>query len=138
MYVVCRVRPWRCSFRAYYVSLHYGYALIYALTCGQTSGIVQWFLALIGKHPDVQLRAHQELDAVVGRDRWPVAEDEKSLPYVRAIIKEVLRVHAPFWNATPHSSTEDFVYNGMYIPKGSAVILNCFTLHHNEARYPDA
>nr|BAL05141.1 cytochrome P450 [Phanerodontia chrysosporium] len=102
-----------------------------------TSGIIQWFLALIGKHPDIQARAHHELDAVVGRDRWPMAEDEKDLPFIRAIIKEVLRVHAPFWNATPHSSTEDFVYNGMYIPKGAAVILNCFTLHHNEARYPD-
>ncbi|KAI0341497.1 cytochrome P450 [Trametopsis cervina] len=103
-----------------------------------TSGIIQWFLALIGKHPDIQARAHHELDLVVGRDRWPDADDEKALPYVRAIIKEVLRVHAPFWNATPHSSTEDFVYNGMYIPKGTAVILNCFTLHHNEERYPDA
>ena len=103
----------------------------------QTSGIIQWFLALIGKHPDVQARAHHELDCVVGRDRWPQAEDEKDLPYMRAIIKEVLRVHAPFWNATPHSSTEDFVYNGMFIPKGAALILNCYTLHHNEARYPD-
>ncbi|KAI0088423.1 cytochrome P450 [Irpex rosettiformis] len=102
-----------------------------------TSGIIQWFLALIGKHPDIQARAHHELDLVVGRERWPDAEDEKSLPYVRAIIKEVLRVHAPFWNATPHSSTEDFVYNGMYIPKGAALILNCFTLHHNEQRYED-
>ncbi|THG93969.1 hypothetical protein EW026_g7401 [Hermanssonia centrifuga] len=102
-----------------------------------TSGIIQWFLALIGKHPDIQARAHHELDSIVGRDRWPSAEDEKDLPYIRAIIKEVLRVHAPFWNATPHSSTEDFVYNGMYIPKGTAVILNCYTLHHNEARYPD-
>ena len=103
----------------------------------QTSGIIQWFLALIGKHPDIQARAHHELDCVVGRDRWPMAEDEKELPYIRAIIKEVLRVHAPFWNATPHSSTEDFVYNGMFIPKGAALILNCYTLHHDEARYPD-
>ncbi|KAJ3543693.1 hypothetical protein NM688_g5830 [Phlebia brevispora] len=103
-----------------------------------TSGIIQWFLALIGKHPDVQMRAHHELDTVVGRERWPTADDEKDLPFVRAIIKEVLRVHAPFWNATPHEATEDFVYNGMYIPKGSALILNCYTMHHNEARYPDA
>ena len=103
----------------------------------QTSGIIQWFLALIGKHPDIQARAHHELDCVVGRERWPMAEDEKDMPYIRAIIKEVLRVHAPFWNATPHSSTEDFVYNGQFIPKGAALILNCFTLHHDEARYPD-
>lgn len=50
---------------------------------------------------------------------------------------QLRRVHAPFWNATPHCSTEDFVYNGMYIPKGTSLVLNCYTLHHNEARYPD-
>ena len=32
---------------------------------------------------------------------------------------------------------EDFVYNGMYIPKNTALILNTYELHHNEERYPD-
>ncbi|KAI0319142.1 cytochrome P450 [Amylostereum chailletii] len=103
-----------------------------------TAGVIQWFLALICAYPDIQARAHAELDAVVGRDCWPSADDEPRLPYIRAIIKEVQRAHAPFWMATPHYSTEDFVYNGMYLPKNTAVVLNCYGLHHNEARYPDA
>jgi hypothetical protein len=40
-------------------------------------------------HPEVQARAHEELDRVIGRKRMPSAEDEQDLPYVRAIIKEV-------------------------------------------------
>ncbi|KDR71228.1 hypothetical protein GALMADRAFT_143937 [Galerina marginata CBS 339.88] len=103
-----------------------------------TSGIIQWFLALIPSHPEVLVRAHEELDQVVGRDRWPTAEDEQNLPYIRAVIKEVQRVHAPFWFATPHCTSEEFTYNGMYIPKDTVVVLNCYTLHHNEIRYPDA
>ncbi|KAJ7090846.1 cytochrome P450 [Mycena belliarum] len=103
-----------------------------------TSGIIQWFLALIPSHPDIQARAHEELDRVIGRDHWPSAEDEPRLPFIRAIIKEVQRVHAPFWMATPHCSTEDYEYNGMYIPKDTVMVLNCFTLHHNEERYPDS
>ncbi|KAJ7167456.1 cytochrome P450 [Mycena filopes] len=102
-----------------------------------TSGIIQWFLALLPSHPEVQARAHEELDRVIGRDTWPTAEDEDRLPYIRAIIKEVQRVHAPFWMATPHCSTEDYTYNGMFIPKDTVVVLNCFTMHHNEERYPD-
>ena len=35
----------------------------------------------------MQKRAQEELDRVVGRDRLPEPEDEKNLPYVRAIIK---------------------------------------------------
>jgi len=32
---------------------------------------------------------------------------------------------------------QDFVYNGMYIPKNTALILNTYELHHNEEKYPD-
>jgi hypothetical protein len=46
-------------------------------------------LAHISSHPEVQARAHAELDKVIGRDYWPSAEDEQRLPYIRAIIKEV-------------------------------------------------
>jgi cytochrome P450 len=52
-----------------------------------------WFLALISLHPDVQAKAHAELDTVVGRDYWPSVEDEQRLPYIRAIIKEVRAIH---------------------------------------------
>jgi cytochrome P450 len=51
---------------------------------------------------------------------------------------QVLRIHAPFWAPTPHYSTADFTYNGMFIPKDTVVLLNCWTIHHNEERYPDA
>jgi hypothetical protein len=49
----------------------------------------------------------------------------------------VERAHAPFWLPPPHYSTEDFVYNGLYVPKNTALILNCYEIHHNEERYPD-
>ena len=114
-------------------------------------------MALISSYPEVQARAHAELNNVIGRDDWPSVEDEQRLPYIRAIIKEVrweswrvclslltndlshqvLRIHSPFWVAAPHFSMEDFVYNGMYIPKNTALILNTYELHHNEGRYPD-
>ncbi|KAJ4466755.1 cytochrome P450 [Lentinula aciculospora] len=58
-----------------------------------TSGIIQWFLALIPSHPEVALQAQEELDRVVGRDRLPTAEDEPNLPYVRSVIKEVRRIY---------------------------------------------
>ncbi|KAI0037219.1 cytochrome P450 [Vararia minispora EC-137] len=103
-----------------------------------TAGVIQWFLALISAYPDVQKRAHAELDATIGRDSWPCASDEMRLPYIRAIIKEVERAHSPFWLATPHKLEQDFVYNGMFIPKDTAVILNCYGIHHNDTRYSDS
>lgn len=41
--------------------------------------------------PEAKRKAQAELDAVVGRDRLPTFEDRKNLPYIRAMVKEVLR-----------------------------------------------
>lgn len=48
---------------------------------------MQWFSALIPAYPDIQAKAHAELDRVVGRNRLPTVEDEKNLPYIHAIVK---------------------------------------------------
>lgn len=46
-------------------------------------------LAMVA-YPEVVLKAQKELDAVVG-DRLPQFEDMPDLPYIRAMVKEVLR-----------------------------------------------
>lgn len=40
---------------------------------------------------EVQTKAQQALDDVVGRERLPDFSDEASLPYISAIVWEVLR-----------------------------------------------
>jgi cytochrome P450 len=42
-------------------------------------------------YPDVQRRAHAELDTVVGRGRLLDFDDRGKLPYLGAILKETLR-----------------------------------------------
>lgn len=53
---------------------------------------MQWFSALIPSYPDIQAKAHAELDRVVGRNRLPTVEDEKNLPYIHAIVKVMDRI----------------------------------------------
>ena len=50
---------------------------------------------------------------------------------------QVERFRNPFWLGTPHQSTEDFHYNGYFIPKDTVVICNTYTLHFSADRYPD-
>ena len=62
------------------------------------------FLAL-ALHPEVQKKAQAEIDAVVGPDRLPEFEDRPSLPYVNAVIKELMR-----WNlVTPLGEPFSFI-----------------------------
>ena len=42
-------------------------------------------------YPEAQRAAHAELDRVIGRERLPEFEDRESLPYINALLKEVLR-----------------------------------------------
>ena len=59
----------------------------------------------------------------MGRDRLPTFEDMANLPYVNAIASETLRWRPiAVLGGTPHASTEDDVYKGMFIPKGSTII----------------
>ena len=72
------------------------------------------------KYPEVQARAQAEIDKVI-QNRLPTFEDEKDLPYISAIIKEVLRWNPVVPLGFPHQLTVDDEYNGYFIPKGTLV-----------------
>lgn len=46
-------------------------------------------------YPDVLRKAQGQLDEVIGRERAPTFEDEENLPYIQAIVHEVLRWRSP-------------------------------------------
>ena len=53
--------------------------------------MLDFFVLAMLLYPDVMRKAQDELDTVVGRSRPPAFEDKKGLPYIRAIVQEVLR-----------------------------------------------
>jgi len=51
-----------------------------------------FFLALT-LHPEVVKKAQAEIDTIVGNERLPNFDDRPRLPYINALILEVLRWH---------------------------------------------
>ncbi|KAL0059528.1 hypothetical protein AAF712_013727 [Marasmius tenuissimus] len=100
-----------------------------------TSSVIISFVMFMLWYPQVVEKAREEIDRVVGGDRLPTLEDEEKLPYVVAIVKEVLRCRPPIPLGVPHRSTEDTVYNGYFIPKGSVVFGNIWALHLDPSRF---
>ncbi|KAJ7746276.1 cytochrome P450 [Mycena metata] len=97
-----------------------------------------FMLACAAFGPSFIPQAQKELDAVVGPDRLPTFEDFDDLPFIRAIVNETLRWRpVAVLGGTPHSSTEDFVYQDMFIPKGSTIIANLWGIHLNPVDFPD-
>ena len=75
-------------------------------------------------HPNVQRRAQAELDAVVGPARLPDFGDRPALPYVNAIIREVLRWMPAVPLGLAHSTEADDEFGGYFVPGGSIIIAN--------------
>lgn len=92
----------------------------------QTVSALETCILGLVMHPDVQKRAHEELDEILKLGRLPDFTDVEDLPYISAVVKEALRwnVVTPFGIA--HRLTEDTVLSGYHIPKGTIVIPNAW------------
>ncbi|KAI1433056.1 cytochrome P450 oxidoreductase OrdA-like protein [Xylaria sp. CBS 124048] len=100
------------------------------------NAITSFFLALT-LYPEIQAKAREEIDRVVGSGRLPAYNDRDRLPYVTAVVTETLRWQPVLPVAFPHATTDDDVVNGYYIPKGSIVIPNVWWFTHDPAVYPN-
>lgn len=75
-------------------------------------------------YPEVQDKLQAEIDTAVGREHLPHPSPLGRLPYLSAVMKEVLRF-APVGNlALPHKVIHDDEYNGYRIPKDTTVLAN--------------
>ncbi|KZP21555.1 cytochrome P450 [Athelia psychrophila] len=102
-----------------------------------TLGTFHSFIMAMVLYPDVQAKAQRELDAVLGPNQLPSFADQDSLPYLTALVKELLRWEPLLPFAVPHRSTKDDVYNGYLIPAGTIIYPNSWAILNDENVYPD-
>lgn len=89
-----------------------------------TASILYGFIQALLLWPDVQKKAQEEIDRVVGYDRMPTIDDYAEMSYIRCCIKESLRWMPTVSLGVPHAVVQDDVYNGYVIPKGATVVNN--------------
>ncbi|KDQ58243.1 hypothetical protein JAAARDRAFT_35056 [Jaapia argillacea MUCL 33604] len=112
--------------------------IMYAAGSATTESVIASFILNMVLHPEVQKKVQAELDSVIGNSRLPTFADQDSLTYLKYCMQETLR-----WNpvsalgGVPHAAQHDDVYEGMFIPKGSVIIANQWTVMHDETMYPD-
>ncbi|XP_054886247.1 steroid 17-alpha-hydroxylase/17,20 lyase [Poeciliopsis prolifica] len=100
-----------------------------------TTTVLKWAVTYLIHHPDVQRRIQDELDTKIGADRSPRLRDRGSLPYLEATIREVLRIRpvAPLF--IPHVALSDTSIGDFKVKKGTRVIINLWSLHHDEKEW---
>jgi cytochrome P450 len=96
--------------------------------------VIEWVLARMVMHQEVQARVHEELDRVVGRRKAVTESDAASLVYLQAVIKEVLRLHPPgpllSW---ARLATSDVDVGGFLVPAGTTAMVNMWAITHDPA-----
>ncbi|KAJ3560891.1 hypothetical protein NP233_g10541 [Leucocoprinus birnbaumii] len=111
-------------------------AVTYAGAIDTSVSAVQTFFMAMCLYPEVQSRAHTELDSVLA-GRFPEHADRSNLPFINAIIKETMRWQMPTPVGSPHVLSKADEYDGFYIPKGTIVLGNAWTILHDPNVYPE-
>ncbi|KAH6558268.1 hypothetical protein KP509_1Z071300 [Ceratopteris richardii] len=89
---------------------------------------VEWALAELLKHPHILKKLQDELDAVVGSNRLVQDSDIRELPYLRAVVKETMRLHPVLPLLVPHTAKEQCELSGYDIPSGTQAYVNVWAI----------
>ncbi|CDP18923.1 unnamed protein product, partial [Coffea canephora] len=98
---------------------------------------VEWAMNELLKHPRLIRKAAEELDRVIGKDKWVEEADFSKLPFLEAIIKETLRLHPLATLLAPRYAIEDCTVAGYHIAKGTTVFINTWSIGRN-SKYWDS
>ncbi|KLO15926.1 cytochrome P450 oxidoreductase OrdA-like protein [Schizopora paradoxa] len=112
-------------------------ASIYGGGSDTTVSITYSFYLAMMLHPEIQRKAQEEIDRVVGTDRLPTIEDQPNLPYVAALVKETLRWYAILPMGLPHIMSQDEIFKGYLLPKGALIMPNIQLFTRDEKTFHD-
>nr|QUF59368.1 cytochrome p450 CYP4V24 [Brachionus angularis] len=102
-----------------------------------TAAAASWGCQLIGSHPEVQKKLHQEIDMVFGDSKRPITNDDlHNLKYLDCVLKEILRLFpsVPFFG---RCISEDTKVGDYQIFQGDTAVIFAYMIHRDEKYYPD-
>lgn len=95
--------------------------------------LLEWILARMVLHPEIQTRVQEEIDYVVGKSRTISDSDIPNLPFLQSVVKECLRMHPPgpllSW---ARLAVHDVHVGQSFIPAGTTAMVNMWAITHDE------
>lgn len=100
--------------------------------------LLEWTMARMALHQDIQMKARQEIDICVGQNSHVRDSDIPNLPYLQAIVKEVLRLHPPgpllSW---ARLAVHDVHVDKTLVPAGTTAMVNMWAISHDSSIWED-
>jgi cytochrome P450 len=100
--------------------------------------LLEWIMARMVLHQDIQKKARQEIDMCIGPNSHVRDTDVPNLPYLQAIVKEVLRLHPPgpllSW---ARLAVQDIHVDKTLVPAGTTAMVNMWAISHDSSIWED-
>ena len=93
-----------------------------------TATSLEWAMSELIKHPNLIKEATEELDRVIGKDRWVEENDFSNLPFIESIVKESMRLHPVAALLPPRVALQDCKVAGYDITKGTVILINSWSI----------
>jgi cytochrome P450 len=98
-----------------------------------TASTLSWAWWLLAQNPAVEVRLHEELDAVLG-DRPPSLDDTPRLVYTGHVVTEALRLYPAAWGMA-RLAVEDHELAGYPVKKGMGIAMAQWVVHRDPRWY---
>ena len=95
------------------------------------------FVNLMAHYPEVQEKLQKEVDNIVGSSRDVSISDRQNMHYTRATIYELNRFVSVAPLGIPHSTVLECQLGGATLPKGTSILPNVWSLHHDDKFWGD-
>jgi cytochrome P450 len=93
-----------------------------------TANTIEWAMAGLILNPEKMKRVQAELEEVVGQVQMVEESDAERLPCLRAVVKEVLRLHPPVPLLIAHRADSRCQIAGFVIPKHTQILVNVWAI----------
>ncbi|XP_009350171.2 cytochrome P450 736A117-like [Pyrus x bretschneideri] len=109
---------------------------MFAAGTDTSSTLLEWAMTELLRNPRVMNKLQKEVRGIVGRKTDELTEDDLvEMHYLKAVIKETLRLHPPLPVLVPRLSTQDVEINGYNIKAKTQVMINAWHIGRDPKVY---
>ncbi|XP_054908902.1 sterol 26-hydroxylase, mitochondrial-like isoform X2 [Poeciliopsis prolifica] len=102
-----------------------------------TSNTLTWALYQLSRNPEVQDRLYEEVSSLVPADRIPSAAEVTAMPFLRAVIKETLRMYPVVPINSRIIKEKPVAVGGYQFPEKTCFTLCHYAISHDENTFPE-
>ncbi|XP_046853445.1 cytochrome P450 1A1-like [Xenia sp. Carnegie-2017] len=104
---------------------------LYGASVDTTSTTLIWAVLYLASNLNVQERLYKEINKVVGVNSLEM-NDKHRLPFLEAVVLEVLRLSTVLPLAVPHYTNNETRVGKYRVPKDTMVFVNLWAINHDE------